>query len=67
MAVGAQQDLDPGPNRADRADEAAQDGADLMPARPLAGPQQCGDKAALAIEHDNRLEAVIVVIGVEQA
>ena len=37
------------------------------PARPLAGPQQRGDKTALAVEHDDRLEAVIVMVGVEQA
>ena len=36
MAVGAQQDLDLGPQGADGADQAAQKGADLMPARPLA-------------------------------
>ena len=66
VAVGAQQDLDPGPSRPDRADQAAQEGADLMPARALARPQQRGHEAALAVEDDDRLEAVIVVIGVEQ-
>src|SRR5690242_12718569 len=34
MAVRAQQDLDLGPMGADRADEAAQKGADLVPAWP---------------------------------
>jgi len=38
-----------------------------VPARPLAGPQQCGHKPPLAVKDDNRLEAVIVVEGVEQA
>ncbi len=67
VAVGTQQDLDPGPSGADRTDEAAKEGADLTPARALARPQQRGHEAALAVEDDNRLEAVIVVIGVEQA
>jgi hypothetical protein len=67
MAVGAQQDLDPGPQRADGADQAAHKGADLLPARPLARAQQRGDEAALAIKHDDRLKAVIVGECVEQA
>src|SRR5207248_109332 len=44
MAVGAQQDLDLWPMAAQGADEAAHKAADLYPARPLAGPQQRGDK-----------------------
>ena len=67
VRIGAQQDLDPGPMGAQGADEATQKGADLMPARPLARAQQRGDKTPLPIEHDNRLEAVIIVEGVEQA
>jgi hypothetical protein len=38
MAVGAEQNLDPGPVRADRADEAADKAANLDPAGTLAGP-----------------------------
>jgi hypothetical protein len=49
------------------ADQAAHKAADLHPTRPLAGPQQRGDKTALCVEHNDRLEAVIVVVGVEQA
>src|SRR5438874_6035369 len=67
MAVGAQQDLDLWPMAAQGTDEAAHKAADLYPARPLAGPQQRGDKTALCVEHNDRLEAVIVVVGVEQA
>jgi len=67
MAVGAQQDLDPGPQGADSANQAAHKGGDLAPARPLAGPQQRGHEPSLAVEDDNRLEAVIIMIGVEQA
>src|SRR6516165_8854281 len=61
MAVGAQQDLDLWPMAAQDADHAADKAADLHPARPLAGPQQRGDKATLCVEHNDRLEAVIVV------
>src|SRR6202040_1183624 len=67
MAVGAQQDLDLWPMAAQGADQAAHKAADLHPARPLAGPQQRGDKTALCVEHNDRLEPVIVVVGVEQA
>src|SRR5438270_7348820 len=67
VRIGAQQDLDPRPEGADGADEAAQEGADLMATRPLARAQQRGDETPLAIEHDDRLEAVIVMESVEQA
>ena len=61
MAVGAQEKLDLGPMRTDGADEAAHKAADLHPARPLTRPQQRGHKPPLAVEHDDRLEAVIVI------
>ena len=67
MRIGAQQDLDPRPEAAEGADEAAQEGADLMAAWPFARAQQRGDETPLAIKHDDRLEAVIVMKGVEQA
>src|SRR5215469_7758162 len=67
MAVGAQQDFDLWPMAAQGADQTPHKAADLRSARPLAGPQQRGDKTALRIEHNNRLKAVIVVVGVEQA
>jgi hypothetical protein len=38
-----------------------------MAGRPLARAQQRGDETPLTIEHDDRLEAVIVMEGVEQA
>ena len=67
MAVGAQQDLDLGPMATDGADEAAHKAANLHPARPLARPQQRGDKTTLSVKYDDRLEPIIVVVGVEQA
>src|SRR6266853_91977 len=50
-----------------RLDMAPQQGADLVAAWPLARAQQRGDETPLAIKHDDRLEAVIVMKGVEQA
>src|SRR5512133_363414 len=67
MTVGAQQDFDLGPMGSDGANEAAHKAANLHSAWPLAWPQQNADKAALAIEHNDRLEAVIVMVGIEQA
>ena len=67
MAVGAQQDRHFGPVGADGADQAADKGADLVSAWPLGWPQQGGDEPALAVEDDDRLKAVIVMMGVEQA
>ncbi len=52
---------------ADGAHQPAQEGAGLPPARPLGGAQHGGDRAPLAVEHHDRLEAVRVVVGVEQS
>ena len=41
--------------------------ADLGAARPLGRPQDRADEPAIAVEHHDRLEAVFVVMGVEQA
>jgi hypothetical protein len=41
--------------------------ADLGAARPLGRPQDGADEAAFAVEHHDRLEAVFVIMGVEQA
>ena len=67
VAVGAQQDGHLRPIGADRADQAPEKGADLDALRPLRRAQDGGDEAALAIEDDDRLEAVVVIMGVEQA
>ncbi len=42
-------------------------GGGLLPTRPLGRPQSRTDEAAIAIEHHYRLEAVLVVMGIEQA
>ena len=52
---------------ADGADEATHKAANLHPARPLAGPQQRGDETAFSVKDDDRLKAITVIVGVEQA
>ena len=42
-------------------------GVTMSMMRPMGGAQQGGDEASLAVEDDNRLEAIFIVIGVEQA
>src|SRR5271166_5702683 len=66
MAVGAQQDLRVGPVGADRAQQTAQEGPDFLAAGPFGGPKDGGDEAALAVEHDDRLKAILVIMRVEQ-
>lgn len=67
MAVGPDQHPGARPIASDRPHQAAQVGADFCPTRPLGRPQNRTDEAAIAIEHHHRLEAVLVVMGVEQA
>jgi hypothetical protein len=66
MAVGAQQDLSVGPVGADRAQEAAQEGRDLLAAGSFGGTKNGGDEAAPAVEHDDWLKAVFVIMPIEQ-
>jgi cytochrome b len=66
MPVAAQQDLDPRPVRADRPDQPAQMRGDLAALRPLRRAQHRGHEPAGAVEDHDRLEAVLVVVGVEQ-
>jgi hypothetical protein len=67
MAIGPQQDLDTRPVLAQRRDQAAQPEHDLWPARPASGAQEGGDHTALAVEDHDWLEAVLIIVGVEQA
>ena len=66
VAVGADQDPRLGPVGADRPQQAAQVSPDLLPAGPFGRTQHGRDEPALAIEHDDRLEAIFVIMGVEQ-
>jgi len=47
-------------------DEAAQVAADLNATRPLRRAQHRGDEATLAVEHDDRLKPILVVMRVEE-
>src|SRR5271167_510987 len=49
VAVGAQKDLGVGPMGSDRAQQPAEEGFDLLAARPLGGTKHGGDEAALAV------------------
>jgi hypothetical protein len=62
----ASQDLSVGPVGADGAHETAQEGLDFLAAGPFGGPKDGGDEAALAVEHDDRLKAILVIMRVEQ-
>ena len=66
MAVGPDQDAGGGPVASDRPDEPAQMSADLGALRPLGRPQHGRDEPSLAVEHDHGLEAVFVIMGIEQ-
>src|SRR3954451_23061868 len=54
MTVAAQQYLGLRPVGADGAQQAAQEGANLLAAGSFGGAKHGGDEAALAIEHDDR-------------
>jgi hypothetical protein len=66
MAVGAQQDLRRRPAGPDRANEPAQEGADFGALRTFGGTQHRRDEPPLAIEDDDRLEPVFVVVGMNK-
>ena len=66
MAVAAQHDLRLGPVGADGAQQTAQEDFDLLAARPFGGAKHRGDEAPPAVEHDDRLKAIFVVMRVEQ-
>ena len=66
MTVSPDQDLDPRPVAADPAHEAAQEGSRLGAAGPASGAQHGGYRPTLAIEDHDGLEAVLIVVGVEE-
>jgi len=67
MAVGAQQNLGPGPMTADLPDQTPDMGGGLLAGRAAHRAQHCPNKTSLAIKDHDRLKAVFIVIGVEQA
>ena len=66
VAVAAHQDLYPRPVGANGAQQAAQKGLDLLAAGAFGRAQHSSDQTALAIEHDDRLKTVFVVVRIEQ-
>src|SRR5208283_998474 len=45
---------------------AVKESLDFLTAGPLGGPKDGGDEATLAVEHDDRLKAILVIMRVEQ-
>ena len=66
MAVGAQHDLHVRPVGPQSCQKTPQPFDDLASGRPAGGPQHGGNHAPLAVEDDDRLKAVFVVMRVEQ-
>ena len=67
VAVGPDQDPGVRPIGPDRPYQAAQVSADLDAIGPLARSQDRTDEPTRAIEHHDRLEAVLVMVGIEEA
>jgi hypothetical protein len=61
VAICADQDLHPRPVAADGPYQAAEEAKGLSPTRPLRQAQHGDDGATLAVEHEVRLEAALVV------
>ena len=66
VAVGADQDLHIRPVGADRPHQAAEKRPDLDAVWPFRRAQERRDEATILIEDDDRLEAILVIEGVEQ-
>lgn len=66
VAVAADQDRGARPVAPDRPHEATQVAADFAALGPLGRTQDGCDEAAVAIEYDDGLEAILVMIGVER-
>ena len=66
VPVAAKQDLHPRPVLPDRADQTTQVRGDLAALRPPGRAQHRRDEPAGTVEHHDRLEAVLVVMRVEQ-
>ena len=67
VAVGADEDRHLRPVGPDHAHQAAEKSPDLAAARPFRRAQECSDEATILVEDDDRLETVVVVVGIEQA
>ena len=67
VAVAAQQDFGFRPVCVDRTHQTSQERPDFRALWPLGWTQNGGDEAAFPIEHDDGLEAILVIMGIEQA
>lgn len=67
VAVAAQQDFGSRPVCVNRTHQAAQKSSDFLALWPFRRAQCGGDEAPLAIEHDDGLEAIFIMMGIEQA
>lgn len=67
MAVGSQQDLGPRPEAADLPDQPTDMGRDFGSFWASGGTQQGPDQPSLPVEDHDGLEAIFIVIGIEQA
>jgi hypothetical protein len=67
MAVGSDEDLNARPVATDLAHQPAEETARLGAGRAACGAQHGGNWPALAVERHERLEAVFVVVSVEEA
>src|ERR1700704_2398599 len=66
MAVATHQDFRFRPVGADRPQQAAQESADLLAARSFGGAKHRRDEAAFAVEYDDRLKTIFVVMRIEE-
>ena len=66
MAVGANENVRGGPVGPDRPQHTPKELLYLHAAGTLGWTQHCGHEPPVAVEHHDRLEAVFVVMGVEQ-
>jgi hypothetical protein len=66
MAVGARQDFRLRPVGAQRPRQTAQKGADFLAFRAFGRTKNRRDEAALAVEGDNRLKAIFIVMGMNR-
>jgi hypothetical protein len=62
MAVGAQQDFRLRPVGPQRSRQATQKGADFSAFGAFGGTKNRRDEAAVAVEDDNRLKAIFIVV-----
>ena len=67
MTVAAQEDFRLRPMAPDRPKQTAEKGLDLLAARTSGRTKDAGDEPAFAIEDDDGLKAILIVMSVEQA